>query len=314
LSAAELSTNLPPRKRAPQEPSVGPVRAGFGKDRRVSRRLGLNILSADGTALYGSGSYYLEQEMYWESRPVVWRDGVATVLPLATGSYSANIYASTTDGSIAVGTSWVTGGRVATIWRGGSATNLELDSLEAYASGISSDGQIVVGSLVRDGKAFAYRWTKGELDYLPNRVGSESCWGSSLSADGTKVLGICSGTVGEPNVDVLWTNGVIEDLQLPKEQLLQSPEFDLDSISSNGIAATGNGKDSVTSDELPVVWTIDLGMRWMIPVLEAQGVDLSSYQWYGAGKPRGISNDGKVVVGTVYDTDDRYHSFLARLP
>jgi hypothetical protein len=52
----------------------------------------------------------------------------------------------------------------------------------------------------------------------------------------------------------------------------------------------------------------------MIPVLEAQGVDLSSYQWYGAGKPRGISNDGKIVVGTVYDTDDRYHSFIARLP
>ncbi len=276
-------------------------------------RARVDILSADGTALYGSASYYLEQEMYWESRPVVWRDGVGTVLPLTTGSYSANIYASTADGSIAVGTSWVSGGTVATIWSGGSATNLELDSLEAYASGVSSDGEIVVGTLVRDGRAFACRWT-GELDYLPNRVGSESCWASGLSADGTKVLGICSNAEGEPNVDVLWTNGVIEDLQLPKEQLLRSPEFDLDSISSNVNAATGNAKDSVTGDELPVVWTNDLGMRWMIPVLEDQGVDLSSYQWYGAGKPRGISNDGKVVVGTVYDSNNRYHSFIARLP
>jgi uncharacterized membrane protein len=274
----------------------------------------VDILSADGTALYGSASYYLEQEAYWESRPVVWRDGLGTVLPLAADSYSANIYASTADGSIAVGTSWVTGGRVATIWRGGSATNLELDSLEAYASGVSSDGKVVVGSLARDGRSFAYRWTEGKLDYFPNRVGAESCWASNLIADGTKVLGLCSRPEGGPNVDVLWSNGVIEDLQLPKEQLLQSPEFDLDSISSNGNAATGNAKDSVTSDELPVVWTIDLGMRWMIPVLEDQGVDLSSYRWWGAGKPRGISNDGKVVVGTVYDTDDRYHSFIARLP
>jgi hypothetical protein len=118
----------------------------------------------------------------------------------------------------------------------------------------------------------------------------------------------------ESSFVVRWTRGTLTDIEPPKEQLLQSPlNISLYRFSPGGDAATGIAMDS-TGNELPIIWTKQLGMRWMVPILEAQGVNLSSYRWHALGRPGGISEDGKVIAGAVHDEDNVVRGFIARLP
>jgi uncharacterized membrane protein len=272
----------------------------------------VKVVSGDGTALFGEASTF-DENGNWISQPVVWRDGNVSLLPKPAGWAWSGVYASSADGSIAVGASSASTGRAATVWRGSSVSTLALDVPDAFATGVSSDGR-VVGTIEPDREASAFQWHNGNLSLLPKRDGTDLCWGAAISADGTRIFGSCTQREWETVFLVLWTNGTLSDIEPPDEEFLQKPAFRLDAFSPNVDAATGVAIDSVTGGELPVIWTDKLGMRWMIPVLEEQGVDLSPYRWHADGRPQGISNDGKIVVGTVYDTDDRYHSFIARLP
>lgn len=86
---------------------------------------------------------------------------------------------------------------VAAVWNLGvlqALPNLE-GFLSARANGVSDDGTVVVGTafqLVGFSVLFrAVRWIDGSIDELDLLPGTESCWASDASADGSVIVGWC---------------------------------------------------------------------------------------------------------------------------
>ncbi len=278
----------------------------------------VDVVSGDGTTLFGALGYRdTEASSQWRYLPARWRDGKPSLMPIPDTWSSAAVFASSRDGSVAVGRTYVGAKSAAIVWSGGPATFLELDSTESYANGVSADGRVLVGMLSRSGKGYAFQWRDGQLELLSLPPASDSCGPNGVSADGATTFGACWLTEGPKMVNLLWANGGITQIEPPSPNLLQNPEIQLDVVSASGEAAAGYARDvSVEGEylELPIVWTREQGMRWMVPILEEQGVDLSSHSWLPPAGASGISDDGKIVVGNVLDKNQVVRGFIARLP
>jgi uncharacterized membrane protein len=236
-----------------------------------------------------------------------WDEHGITELPDAPGWTTRTVQAVSSDGSVAVGTSISGIKQGATVWKGNSASVLDLGSDTAYVRGVSSGGTVIAGSVTLGSNLQAFRWSDGSFDLLPLPAGATDCVAWDLSSDGSTVLGECGVSA------VRWVNGQFEDLGSPSERVFELPTFHMYTLSSNGKFAAGVAEDGVTNECLPVVWDSQHGMRWLVPLLENGGLDLSRYSW-SETSVTGVSNDG-VVVGDVVDTTDyQYRAFIARVP
>jgi hypothetical protein len=112
---------------------------------------------------------------------------------------------------------------------------------------------------------------------------------------------------------VRWIDGRLEDLGSPPERVFELPTFHMYTLSSNGEFAAGIAEDGPTNESLPVIWDRQHGMRWLVPLLEQAGLDLSRYSWWEAGV-RGVSNNGTIVGSVIDTTDYQYRAFIARVP
>lgn len=261
----------------------------------------LSYVNHDGTIRFG---YLYADGAALSAR---WDDGGPTLL--TAGGERTALYGCSPEGSVAVG--YLGSSSKAVAWTGGSATVLDVDADQAWATAASSDGRVIVGSLLRSGTRMGFRWTNGELEVLSTMSGAESCAPEGISADGQIIQGTCIFTT--QILAVVWEDGTIRDLGTPAVQRLQGTWITVEALSRTGNAIVGMASDFNLA-QLPLIWTKEDGMRWFDALLEEQGIDLSGYSWDHIARLRDIANDGKTVVGTVLTSDGSYRAFIARLP
>jgi probable HAF family extracellular repeat protein len=180
--------------------------------------------------------------------------------------------------------------------------------VDSYASGVSADGSVVVGS----GSSTSYpqqafRWTAGTISGLGVYGSDVESAASGVSSDGTVVVGQSTGEfVGGINPPgklpraVRWVNGTISIVV--DAFYMQGPLTYFSQARANGANADGSvvvGWESFTNQSTSsfanqgFVWsngtTTSLGWLTMCPI-EPGGAPCS-------GSATGVSADGSVVVG-----------------
>jgi uncharacterized membrane protein len=141
-------------------------------------------------------------------RGVVWNETANPVmLPTLPGAPAGPAYATNADGSVVVG--WSGRGypfdQVPVRWVDGEVESLGLPPglNHAWASGVSADGRVIVGSGLNGGIYLAWRWTE-ETGYqmLAPVQATTTIAASGISADGRLIVGRAG------NDPVVWKDGV----------------------------------------------------------------------------------------------------------
>ncbi|MGV8997964.1 MAG: autotransporter domain-containing protein [Parvibaculaceae bacterium] len=242
-----------------------------------------NAASADGSVIVGYGSDgSTDQAVRWDS-------GVISVL---TNPYASDAEATgvSGDGEVIAGNRDNSGTNEAFVWTsGGGMTVLSGLTGESWAYAVSADGAYVGGSLDDAGTQTAMRWSSGSG---AENLGSLSVGGESavyaLNANGSAATGYSyNGVTYEA---FRWTaDGGMTGLG----GLTPGSKSFGQAISADGKIITGQNIDSGTYTAFR--WTASSGMVSLTSILDAHGVDYTGWELNDA---RGISADGKLIVGT----------------
>ena len=207
------------------------------------------------------------------------------------------------DGSVVVGYSNpITEGWV---WEDGQGfTNLGRGS----ARGVSDDGTYVTGVTVDaafNGEAFIWSEDDGmtTLGFLPNS--GYSSYGYDISADGSTVVGI--GWISDGYEAFRWTEETgMEGLgDLPGGYYSSIPY----AVSGDGSILVGEGNSGTPNGAF--IWEPGTGMRSLYDVLQDDfGLDLNGWELWQA---RGISSDGKTIVGSGRNPSGQVEAWIAQL-
>jgi len=215
-------------------------------------------------------------------------------------------------------------------------------SLFSYASTVSADGSIIIGSSSCESRwSQAFRWTESEGMQALNISNDMSTWGQGISADGTVVVGKVgslasheayrwteSGGIqtlgvlpGGSNSDALAVsaNGLVvvgysgaeafrwtETLGI---QTLGGGFMQADAVSADGSFIAGRG--SGLSGYEAFIWDEDNGSRNLNNLLPSLGLDLTDWNLVYA---EGISDDGLSIVGWGINPEGNQEAWIATVP
>ncbi len=170
-----------------------------------------------------------------------------------------------------------------------------LGGAQSSATGISADGQVVVGwAKLVSGKLRAFRWTatEGMQDLATLPVYNSASGANAVSADGTTIVG--------------WSehsSGVRRAFRWRREEGMR----DLGTLGGSwseayGVSADGN----VVVGDAATAATGGIGhaFRWT-PGEGIQDMGTLGGEWSGA---RDVCADGGMVVGWAYDAEGEYHA------
>jgi uncharacterized membrane protein len=167
------------------------------------------------------------------------------------------------------------------------------------AADVSGDGSIVVGTIDRE----AYRWTQAggveRLGFLPGSIPVSSAM--AVSTDGSVIAGNSAGLLLGQAFRWTSTEGMVGLGNPPGAS--GSVPWD---ISEDGSVIVGD-----TWDSGPFIWDAEHGMRRLSDVLSALGLDLADTVPVSA---RGISSDGRTIVGTALATGGHPVAYAVILP
>jgi probable HAF family extracellular repeat protein len=210
----------------------------------------------------------------------------------------------------------------------GVAHNAEMFQLVAEdtettnAHAVSDDGNFVVGSHYSPiGGGYqhrAMRWdvtdietTGAQFGETLGTLGGNASWANAVSADGRKVVGVASNENSQQRA-FLWTegatNGVEGNEQMRDLGTLGGAQSFAHGISSNGTFVVGR-TSTVDSYNVAFRWSEETGMESVSNLLTEQGVSIGDWILKVAND---VSDDGKVIIGTM-EVDDDERAFLARL-
>jgi probable HAF family extracellular repeat protein len=184
----------------------------------------------------------------------------------------------------------------ATLWRPPSemvtigdfpGRDYESSSHRTTATGVSANGQIIVGSDFDDDRAWGFLWTEanGMIDLGSLSPGQQFTQANAISADGSVVVGL-SGNHG-----FLWTaaDGMIALEGLPGRDGYLQPE----AVSADGSVIVGTSRDFELNRFEAFRWTAD-----------GQNVSLGNLGGsYTSARAFGVSADGNVVVGRAFSSE-----------
>ena len=263
-------------------------------------------VSGNGTAVVGESVATPVREALF------WTEGSGMIaLPHLPGLVSSAATAISADGRVIAG--WSQGSSVAKAvrWIGGlpeDLGDLPGGSARSAASGISLDGTVIVGSAALVGATEAFRWSEESgMEGLGDFDGGFSIsHASGANGDGSVIVG--SGHPGFRPEAFRWTEkegmqglGVLPDANYGSRAV---------AVSSDGSIVVGSS-DTRTSPTA-FIWDEQQGMRSLQQVLEQEhGLDLSGWWLEDA---RGISADGRVIVGTGRNPSAANEAWIAVLP
>jgi len=260
-------------------------------------------VSADGSVVVGTGSSASgpQEAFRWTSR-----GGMVGLGDLPGGQFYSEATDVSADGSVVVGRGspapapdvnvlseafrWTADGGLVGLgaFPGGAG-------FESYASGVSSDGSVVVGgsiSALSQVPPEAFRWTAGGgmvgLGDLPGDSYIDST-AMGVSADGSVVVGRGTPASGDEEA-FRWTSGggMVGLGDLPGGSFYSIAW----GVSADGSVVVGTGSSASGSEAF--IWDATNGMRSLEDVLNSYGVDLTGWK---LSQARGISADGITIVG-----------------
>jgi uncharacterized membrane protein len=226
----------------------------------------------------------------------LWEEGRGMIaLPHLPGLVTSNATAISADGRVIAGTSGGSGIAKAVRWIGGlpeDLGDLPGGSNFSFADGISLDGTVIVGGALLVGATEAFRWSEesgmeglGDFDggYFISHA-------SAANGDGSVIVG--HGHPGSRPEAFRWTEkggmqglGVLPGAEYGSRAL---------AVSSDGSIVVGESDTRYTRTAF--IWDEQQGMRSLQQVLDQEhGLDLTGWWLEDA---RGISADGRVIVGT----------------
>ena len=171
------------------------------------------------------------------------------------------------------------------------------------ADGVSGDGRVVVGyqelsSSLRQGA----RWVDGRQELITGPLGPVGI-AAAANRDGSIVVGSrCRVAVFEDQDAWVWTaGGGVECLPPPARRDLGpgAPKISGDaSATSDDGRVIGGGQTvaGLTEDSEAIVW-IDRRPVYLKDLLRANGVPNAFDTWVRTGEIRGVSPDGRILVG-----------------
>jgi probable HAF family extracellular repeat protein len=181
-------------------------------------------------------------------------------------------------------------------------------SFNSYPTGVSADGNVVVGYSYSASGIEAFRWTAATglvgLGDLPG--GSFNSYSISVSADGNTVVG---GSLSASGYEAFrWTaaTGMVGLGDLPGGSFDSYPT----AVSADGSTVVGGS--STAAGYRGFIWDPVNGMRDLAQVLEFdQG--LTSVHGWQLFEPEAISDDGRVIVGGGINPDGVFEAWRAEL-
>lgn len=245
-----------------------------------------------------------------------WESGVGmTDLGTINGSKNgfSNAHAVSRDGRFVVGTAQNTSGFDMFRWDGDSGM-ITAGGFEGR--GVTDDGSMVVGFEVIGGGAFeAQRWTSETgpvgLGFLSGETGDSRA--NAVSPDGRFIIGSSSSAAaGAGNREAfLWSeSGGMVGLGSTTPG---GGDFFTEALATNIDASVIVGYEQIVGDDefIATVWTEATGMMRLDGLLEDLGVDLSGVSLLQA---RGVSADGRTIVGMAEDEEGFRIGFIATIP
>ncbi len=290
-------------------------------------------------AISGNGSTVVGAADVDSYAPFTWNvaDGMVGLDPIsgAIGDCDGSANAVNFDGTVIVGYSYDGVGNAATRWIGGTPEALtNAYAAESEATGVSDDGDVIVGDRDNSGTTEAFIWTtgSGSMAALSGVVGESHA--SSVSSNGSFVGG--SSDVGGTQTAMRWSSGGgLETLGTIGDFAGSSSTYALNadgsvatgysaSVDGNqafrwvvgtgmtglgaltpsstsygqAISADGNiitGQNIDGSVYTAFRWTPSDGMESLVDILSAHDIDITGWTLNDA---RGISADGRLIVGT----------------
>jgi probable HAF family extracellular repeat protein/T5SS/PEP-CTERM-associated repeat protein len=171
------------------------------------------------------------------------------------------------------------------------------------AAAISAGGSVIVGWVGGlEGNFRAFRWEADEMVDLGVLPGNTNARATATSDDGTVVVGRSYGD--GPTEAFRWENGDMVSLgRLPEATI------------SWALAVSGDGSVVVGYNNNPIrasIWTSETGMLSLQDVLvQGYGLDLEGWTLREA---RGISADGRTIVGIGDNPDGQQEGWIVYLP
>lgn len=239
-------------------------------------------ISADGTTVVGSsGRPGLTPPFVGPTTMIRWRGGVLTDLGTLPGFDQGGAAAASADGSVILGTldhTPFTGIDTAVVrWtEGGGFQTVPLPSGGfGYGVSISGDGQKVVGGY-QAGPPFSFLWTAGSGSVmLPTEIREVA----DITLDGETIVGQWGGSAA------LWSEaGGVDPMGLPAGWDRSYPAEMTDDLAVCGRVERG----VAVFEYVPYRWTKSGGYELLEATVEQRGQAL------------GISEDGTLVVGTMF--------------
>jgi len=171
---------------------------------------------------------------------------------------------------------------------------LSVSFYNSFASGVSADGSVVVGSSFNAGnKEEAFRWVDGTmtgLGFLPNTVSS---FPSGVSADGSVVVGHAT-DVNNTSEAFRWVDGTMTGLGF----LPNTVSSFAGGVSADGSVVVGSSFNANNETE---------AFRWVDGTMT--GLGFLPGVATGQSIASGVSADGSVVVGSSYNANNDWEAF-----
>ncbi|HEY5378310.1 MAG TPA: autotransporter domain-containing protein [Pseudolabrys sp.] len=278
--------------------SGGMVGLGFLPGGSFSDATGVN---ADGSVVVGSSDSSSGQQAFR------WTSGGMVGLGFLLGGTISGASAVNADGSVVVGFSDSLSGDQAFRWTSGGMVGLGFLPGGSFggATGVNADGSVVVGFSTSTNFAGgeAFRWTSAGMVGLGVLPGGTLSQANGVSADGSVVVGYSTSTNVPFGEAFRWTSaGMVGLGVLPGGTFSQA----------NGVSADGSvlvGYSDSSSGQQAIRWTSGTGMKSILDLLVASGVNMAGWQLSTA---TGVSADGTVIVGTGTDPSSQQEAWLMR--
>jgi probable HAF family extracellular repeat protein len=175
----------------------------------------------------------------------------------------------------------------------------------SLATGVSADGHVAVGYQEQaTGFPEAAKWVGTRQERVPGADGYVGL-ANAANVDGSIVVGrICRPTsdeLGEPDFQSAWVWTPDGTQCLPAPKLRPSPGpliiVEANATSDDGRVIGGGQAVASSPDSDAIIW-IDRKPAYLKEFLQVNGVPTAFATWINTGAIKGISPDGRVLVGT----------------
>jgi probable HAF family extracellular repeat protein len=173
------------------------------------------------------------------------------------------------------------------------------------AVGVSADGQVAVGYQEQaTGFWEGAKWVGTRQERIPGADGFVSV-ANAANADGSIIVGrICRPTAARPSDPDfqsawVWTRDGTQCLPPPRLRVSPGPLIIVEGNATSDDGSVIGGSQAVASspDSDAIIW-IDRKPAYLKEFLQVNGVPDAFQSWINTGAIRGVSPDGRVLVGT----------------